>query len=64
MLLTSEKIQTMDINMLFSIVNLKLRDEFSSLRSLCQYFGVEQVELETRLQDAGFQYDEDLNQLR
>jgi uncharacterized protein Smg (DUF494 family) len=47
--------------MLLSVVNMKLRDFYSSLDLLCDDMGVDRNELETKLNDAGFEYDEKYN---
>ena len=36
--------ETKDINMLLSMLNMKLRDEFSSLSSLTSYYNVDKSE--------------------
>lgn len=46
-----------DPAMLYSVVNMKLRDYYPSLDSLCQDMDVDRSELERRLADAGFKYD-------
>lgn len=46
-----------DPAMLYSIVNMKLRDEFDSLDELCATLGVERSDLEERLAAVGFTYD-------
>lgn len=46
-----------DPNMLYSVVNMKLRDEYPSLDELCASLGVDRAELEKTLSDAGFRYD-------
>ncbi|WP_119395786.1 DUF4250 domain-containing protein [Salinibius halmophilus] len=56
--------QTMDINLLFSLVNQQLRDQFSSLEKLCAYHDIEQAVLEARLHSAGFDYLPEANQFR
>lgn len=43
--------------MLYSVVNMKLRDYYPSLDALCQDMDVDRSELERRLADAGFEYD-------
>lgn len=43
--------------MLYSIVNMKLRDEFPTLDELCATLGVDRSDLEARLAAAGFTYD-------
>lgn len=46
-----------DPYMLLSVVNMKLRDSFSSLDDLCDTLDIDRDELCTRLHDAGFEYD-------
>lgn len=46
---------------LLSTVNMKLRDFYSSLDALCEDLNVDRVELEKKLNDAGFEYDEKNN---
>lgn len=47
--------------MLFSVVNMKLRDEYSSLDALCEDLCEERPVLEQRLAEAGFTYNEQHN---
>ena len=47
-----------DPMMLFSAVNMLLRDEYSSLDALCDDMDVDRTELETKLKAAGFEYSE------
>lgn len=47
--------------MLMSFVNMKLRDEFSSLDELCNSLCVERAEIEVKLWGAGFEYNEAQN---
>lgn len=42
---------------LLSFVNMKLRDEYSSLEDFCAAAGVEAGELKERLAASGFEYD-------
>lgn len=50
--------------MLMSVLNTKLRDEYSSLEELCKSLGLEQAVLEEKLRAAGFVYRPELNQFR
>lgn len=50
--------------MLYSMINMKLRDEYSSLNDLCASMDIDRKELEKRLSDAGFEYDPNQNQFR
>ena len=49
----------MDVNMLFSIVNMKLRDEFESLEEFCRYYDIEQSEFEKKLADGEYSYSKE-----
>ena len=50
--------------MLYSYVNTKLRDEYSSLDDLCVSLGIDRKDLEHRLSIAGFEYEPSINQFR
>ncbi len=50
-----------DPMMLFSVVNMKLRDCYSSLDELCDDMLVDKEELIKRLAVFGFEYDPDSN---
>lgn len=47
--------------MLYSVINLKLRDFYSSLDALCEDMDVNKEELVKKLAAAGFNYDEENN---
>ncbi len=47
--------------MLLSFINMKLRDEFTSLDELCSTLGIERTRLEQRLGAAGFEYNKENN---
>jgi len=47
--------------MLFSVVNLKLRDFYSNLDALCEDLDVKKEELVNKLRAAGFEYNEEKN---
>lgn len=53
-----------DPYMLLSVINTKLRDEYSSLDSLCDGLDVDKSEIVEKLAKAGFSYNEDLNQFK
>ena len=44
--------------MLFSVVNMKLRDFYPSLDGLCDDMGVDRIDLEKALNAVGYEYDE------
>ena len=50
--------------MLMSIVNMKLRDDYSDLDELCASEDIDKTELVSRLGDAGFEYMPAVNQFR
>lgn len=50
-----------DINMLFSFINMKLRDEYPSLDILCDDLNIKKEEFISKLASAGFEYNENLN---
>lgn len=54
----------MDPIMLMSILNMKLRDEFSSLEDLSKFYEIDQTALIKKLADAGFEYLPENNQFR
>lgn len=47
--------------MLMSVINMKLRDSYQSLDELCDDLDVDRADIEKRLADAGFTYDEAAN---
>jgi hypothetical protein len=50
-----------DPAMLMSWVNMKLRDFYGSLDDLCEELEIDRKELEKRLNEAGFEYNQELN---
>lgn len=48
-----------DINMLLSVINMKLRDSYSSLDELCEDMDINKDELINRFELAGFEYSEE-----
>lgn len=47
--------------MLYSVINLKLRDFYSGLDALCEDLEVNKEELIAKLASAGYVYDEENN---
>ncbi len=47
--------------MLFSVINMKLRDYYPSLDALCEDMNLNREELEQKLAAAGFEYCEENN---
>ena len=50
-----------DPMMLFSVINMKLRDFYPSLDALCKDLDVDKNEIISRLKAAGFEYNEQQN---
>lgn len=50
-----------DPMMLLSFINMKLRDFYPTLDSLCEDMNIDRAELEKKLNDVGFEYNEELN---
>lgn len=48
--------------MLVSFLNLKLRDNYSSLRDLCDDLDEDEASIISKLKNSGFVYNEDTNQ--
>lgn len=47
-----------------SFVNTKLRDQYAALDAFCEDYEVDRAELEKKLQEIGFCYEEAQNQFR
>ena len=50
--------------MLMSMVNMKLRDEYSSLEDFCKSNDINEDSLKSTLLSAGFEYLPEINQFR
>ena len=59
-----EKFETMDPYILLSAVNLKLRDNCSSLEDLCKTHDIDEEKLVARLKSVGFTYVPEQNQFK
>lgn len=53
-----------DPNMLYSFVNMMLRDRYESLDEFCAANDADIVEITEKLKAAGYEYNEDINQFR
>lgn len=53
---------TMDINIAYSMINMKLRDFYSSLEDLCDDMDIDKTELIEHLKKNGYIYNENTNQ--
>ncbi len=47
--------------MLYSLINMKLRDFYPSLDALCSDLNVSKEEIVNNLKAAGFEYNQELN---
>ena len=59
-----ENYRTMDPNLLYSLVNTRLRNDYQDLDDLTRSLGLDRAALEARLAGAGFVYVQALNQFR
>ena len=50
-----------DPMMLFSFVNMKLRDDYATLDELCKSLDIDRVALEEKLKAVGFEYSVENN---
>lgn len=62
--MTNDSIKNIDSNILLSIINMKLRDQYSSLESLCSDMELNQEEIISRLESNGYNYNEIENQFK
>lgn len=53
-----------DPEMLLSLINTKLRDEYSSLDDLCDSLDIEKSRILEILEPAGYKYDKNQNQFK
>lgn len=58
----AERVLSMDPYILLSMVNMKLRDFFSSLETLCEDWDIERELIEVKLETIGYIYNENTNQ--
>ncbi len=50
-----------DPNMLYSFINMKLRDSYASLEDLCEDMNIEKSDLIQKLKTVGFEYNPSKN---
>ena len=60
----NKSLDTMDPNILLSLVNTKLRDSYSSLELLCDDMDIEKHKIIEKLKTIGYAYDESQNQFK
>ena len=54
----------MNVDILVSIVNMKLRDSFGSLEDLCAYYDLDQEEVVKKMEEGEYSYDPKTNSFR
>lgn len=59
-----ETVLSMDPNILVSMINMKLRDFYSSLSILCEDLDINEEELRNKLASAGYEYIDEQNQFK
>lgn len=60
--MTKEQLLSMDAQLLLSIINMKLRDQFLDLEDLCDDVGIDSQSIESKLKAIGYIYSEDNHQ--
>jgi len=50
--------------MIFSVINMQLRDNYASLDALCDDLQADRKDIESRLAESGFVYDAEHNKFR
>ena len=58
------EISLKDPNILLSMINMKLRDMYSSLDNLCEDLDIDRIELEEKLGEIGYSYISEINQFK
>lgn len=59
-----QRFNTMDVNMLLSLVNMQLRDHYADLDDLCRAQDIDRATLEARLASGDFHYQAQQQQFR
>jgi hypothetical protein len=62
--MTNDTVNSMDSNMLLSIINMKLRDQYSSLDLLCDDLELIKENIINKLESIGYNYNESKNQFK
>ena len=62
--MTNDSIKNIDANMLLSIINTKLRDQYHSLDVLCYDLELNKEYILNKLKDIGYNYNEEKNQFK
>lgn len=62
--MTNETLETMDPNILLSFINTKLRDDYSSLSTLCEDLDLSYDKIIDKLKSIDYIYDETANRFK
>lgn len=62
--MTRDSLLAMDPNILLSILNMKLRDQYESLKAFCEDIDISEDEVIKKLEVTGREYDETTNQFK
>lgn len=62
--MTNESIKTMDPQILLSLINTKLRDQYGSLEALCDDLSIVEEEITKKLKSIGYEYNKESNQFK
>lgn len=62
--MTNESIKTMDPQILLSLINTKLRDQYESLEALCDDLSITEEEIIKKLKSIGYEYNKESNQFK
>lgn len=55
---------SMDVNLLYSLINMKLRNEYQDLHDLCLGLDLDQTQLVEKLASKGYHFCEESKQFR
>ena len=62
--MTNESIKSMDPQILLSLVNTKLRDQYASLEALRDDLNINEDEIIKKLKSIGYEYNKESNQFK
>lgn len=62
--MTNDTIKISDSNILLSLINTKLRDQYDSLDSLCYELELSKEEVVNKLKNIGYNYNKEENQFK
>lgn len=57
-------IESMDPNILLSIVNMKLRNESRNFEEFCSYYNLDPKKIQNKLEKIDYKYEKDTNQFK